>query len=299
MSGDRMSDEGEIEYLVNKLRGVSRRPEELSLVWSIASKETEKAYAQLFRYASDLQKLLSMQKVSESAESEKDAAYAQLEQYSKDFYKLLEDRETAYDQLAAAHLDTIRRLTVAAEYKDDDTGVHIVRMSEYSALIARTLGRDDNFSKNILMASPMHDIGKIGIPDYILQKPGKLTVEEWAIMKKHPEYGAKILAGSNAPTIQLAAEIALTHHEKYDGSGYPNGLKGDEIPISGRVAAVADVFDALTMNRSYRPAMSEENAIAIIEGGRASHFDPEIVDAFLSVSDEIVETREQINVSEE
>lgn len=237
----------------------------------------------------------AMQEQLDEAEKEKTAAYQQLERYSSDFMKTLKQREKAYNALANAHLDSLRRLAAAAEFKDDDTGVHILRMSNYSAIIARAYGMDENYCDLLQQASPMHDIGKIGIPDSVLKKPGKLTEEEWVTMRKHPEYGAKILSGSEVPVIQLASEIALSHHEKYDGSGYPSGLKGEEIPLSGRIVALADFFDALTMNRCYRPAMSDEKALGLVKEGRGQHFAPEVVDAFLSVVDEIIETRDRIN----
>ena len=204
-----------------------------------------------------------------------------------------EELKLAFDKIKAASLDTIYRLSIASEYKDEDTGAHIKRMSRYCAAVARGLGLDENTIETILYAAPMHDLGKIGIPDAILVKPGKLDPLEWEIMKKHTVIGAKILKSSDAEFIRLGETIAQYHHEKWDGSGYPNSLKGAEIPIPGRIAAIADVFDALTSKRSYKEPFSVEKSLAIIKEGRGSHFDPDVVDAFFAVQDEILTIKEQ------
>ncbi|MFC1934153.1 HD domain-containing phosphohydrolase [Chloroflexota bacterium] len=193
----------------------------------------------------------------------------------------------ALDKIKTASLDTVYRLSRAAEYKDEDTGAHVERMSHYSSAIARGMGRDDEFVERILWAAPMHDIGKIGIPDRVLQKPGKLDSDEWVIMKQHTTIGAEILKDASADFISLAAEIALSHHEKWDGSGYPQGLKGSDIPLGGRIVALADVFDALTSERPYKVPFPIEKALAIIKEGHGSHFDPQVADAFLTIEDEI------------
>ena len=192
-----------------------------------------------------------------------------------------------------AHLDTITRLAVAAEYKDVDTAAHIERMSRYSALLARALGMDDDYVQNMRLASPMHDVGKIGIPDAILLKPGKLTEAEFEHMKKHTEIGARILGGSDVPLLQMSEVIAITHHEKWDGSGYPRALKGEEIPVDGRIVALADVFDALTSRRCYKPAFTVEKALEMIREGSGKHFDPHCVEAFLSVLGEVLEIKKE------
>ncbi len=197
----------------------------------------------------------------------------------------------AVEKLKLASLDTVLRLARAAEYRDEDTGAHIKRMSQYSAAIARRLGLEDREVENILYAAPMHDVGKIGIPDHILLKTGNLDEDEWEVMKKHTVIGAEILQGSDAEFIQLAEIIALTHHEKWDGSGYPQGLGGSEIPLAGRIAALADTFDALTSTRPYRKALPVEESLDIIRQGRGSHFDPDIVDASLAITDEILSIR--------
>lgn len=194
----------------------------------------------------------------------------------------------AVESLKAASLDTIYRLSMAAEYKDEATGAHLKRMSRFSAAIARRLGLPDGTVETILYAAPMHDLGKIGIPDGILMKPTELEPLEFEIIKQHTVIGAKILEGSESELIQMAESVAGCHHEKWDGSGYPNGLKGIEIPIAARIVAVADVFDALTSKRPYKGPFSAERALAIIRDGRGSHFDPDVVDAFFAIQDEVL-----------
>ena len=196
-------------------------------------------------------------------------------------------------KLKEASLDTIHRLARAAEYKDKDTGAHIIRMSNYSATVARKMGLNDRTVEAILYAAPMHDVGKIGTPDQILLKPGKLDPDEWEIMKQHTSNGGRILEGSSAGFIKLAEVIALTHHEKWDGSGYPDGLKGSKIPLIGRVVAIGDVFDALTSKRPYKEAFPLDIAYGIIRESRGSHFDPDVVDAFFSIEDEILSIKER------
>ena len=194
----------------------------------------------------------------------------------------------AFEKIKVASLDTIYRLSRAAEYKDEDTGAHILRMSNYSAVVARKMGLNEKSVEAILYAAPMHDIGKIGTPDRILLKPGKLDPGEWEIMKQHATNGGRILEGSDAGFIKLGEVIALTHHEKWDGSGYPKGLKGSKIPQAGRITAIADVFDALTSKRPYKEPFSLEKSFAIIKEGRGNHFDPDVVDAFFAIEDEIL-----------
>lgn len=196
------------------------------------------------------------------------------------------------------HLDAVRYLVMAAEFKDHDTGAHLVRIGYLSALLAPACGCDDDFSRLILHASTVHDVGKIGIPDHILKKQSPLTLEEREVMHRHAEYGAKILSGSDFPVLNLAAEIALTHHECYDGCGYPRGLRGNMIPLSGRIVAVVDVFDALAMDRSYRAAIQVEKAFDVLRQGRGRHFDPDVVDAFFDIADDVLALRERINSGE-
>ena len=184
------------------------------------------------------------------------------------------------EQLKLAHVDLVHRLGCAAEYKDTDTGEHIVRMSKYSKILALAYGMNEQHAELLKQAAPMHDIGKIGIPDAILLKPGKLTAEEFEHMKQHAKIGAKILANSSSPLLQLAYILAMEHHEKWDGSGYPNGLKGEEISIEGRIVAIADVFDALTSKRPYKQAWSVDEAISHMREQAGKHFDPQLIALF-------------------
>ncbi len=213
--------------------------------------------------------------------------------------KYMADRAHHLEDMVAVRTQEIRdrekeliiRISRAAEFRDPETGAHIQRMAHYSWLIARNLGLDLVAQNLILEAAPMHDVGKIGIPDYILLKPGRLTPGEFEIMKGHSLLGFELLDGSGAEILRAGAEIALTHHEKYDGSGYPNGLKGDDIPLFGRIVAVADVFDALTSERPYKQAWPLEEAAKFLKEGCGTHFDPECVRAFLDAWDEAVEIR--------
>jgi putative two-component system response regulator len=209
--------------------------------------------------------------------------------------KRTEELKQAFERIKTASLETIYRLSMASECKDECTGAHIKRMSRYSAAVARRMGQDESAIETILYAASMHDLGKIGIPDQILAKPSKLDPEEWEIMKQHTVIGAKILTGSTAEFIRLAETIAQCHHEKWDGSGYPNSLKGIEISIAGRIAAIADVFDALTSRRPYKESLTVEKSLTIIREGRGSHFDPDVVDAFFGIQEEILTIKKQYN----
>jgi len=205
----------------------------------------------------------------------------------------------AFEIIKAASLETIYRLCMASEYKDKETGAHIKRMSRYSAAVASRMGLDESTVETILYAAPMHDLGKIGIPDRIMAKPTKLDPAEWEIMKQHTVIGAKILKGSDAGFIKAGESIALHHHERWDGSGYPNGLKGIKIPIAGRITAITDAFDALTYKRSYKAAFSVEMSLAIIREGRGSHFDPDVTDAFFAIQDEILAIKKQYDADDQ
>jgi putative two-component system response regulator len=189
--------------------------------------------------------------------------------------------------IEVAESEILRRLSMAVEWRDDDTGQHIDRVSRFSALLARRAGLDPQLWEPIRLASPLHDAGKVAIPDAVLLKPGKLTDAERAVMETHARRGYDLLRGSHSATLELAAKIAWTHHEKYDGSGYPRGLVGDDIPVEGRIVAVVDVFDALTSDRVYRDAFSVEQALDMMSAGRGTHFDPWLFDAFLASHDEM------------
>jgi putative two-component system response regulator len=199
------------------------------------------------------------------------------------------------DKLKKTHVELIQRLGRAAEYKDNETGMHVLRMSRYSQVLAKAAGLSDDEADDLLQAAPMHDIGKIGIPDDILLKPSKLTPDEFAHMQHHTHIGAEILGDSEAGLIQLAHTVAMTHHEKWDGSGYPNGLKGEDIPLAGRIVAIADVFDALTSKRPYKEAWSVEKTLNVIKKDSGTHFDPNLVELLEANLDEILRIKEELS----
>ncbi|MBV8679733.1 MAG: response regulator [Aquitalea sp.] len=206
---------------------------------------------------------------------------------------LLEEVKQATAEIRAREKEAILRLSRAAEYRDPETGAHLLRMSAYTRLIARQVGLPLQEQEMLQEAAPMHDIGKVGIPDAILLKPGKLTAEEMAVMRQHPSFGHEILTGSVSPLLQCAAVVALSHHEKYDGSGYPQGLAGQDIPLWGRIVAIADVFDALTSARPYKKAWPLDKAREFLISQKNHHFDPECVDALLAVWPEVITIRQQ------
>ena len=185
------------------------------------------------------------------------------------------------EELRATRLEIVQRLGLAAEYKDNETGLHVIRMSHFSRILGLAAGMTELDADDLLHAAPMHDVGKIGIPDRILQKPGPLDPDEWKIMQSHATIGAEIIGEHPNGMLALARNIALTHHEKWDGSGYPKGLKGEEIPLEGRITAIADVFDALTSVRPYKKAWTEEEALDFLVQQKGKHFDPVLVDLFL------------------
>lgn len=222
--------------------------------------------------------------------------------YMRDNQAYLEERikeqtrviRNAMSNLQEASLETIMRLTKASEYRDDDTGDHINRVSLYAGAIARELGMGEEYAKSLEYAAPMHDVGKIGIPDGILLKPGRLTEEEWKVMKTHTTMGRDILQGSKFGFIKLAEELAYTHHEKWDGSGYPRGLTGNEIPTSGLITAIVDVFDALLSKRPYKEPFPLEKTLSIIKEGEGRHFSPEVLKAFFGSMASLLEIREKL-----
>jgi len=228
-----------------------------------------------------------------------EAEIKQVEHYAQELNQALSEIQNTHDELRSAYIDTINRLVLASEYKDEDTGDHIIRISRISALIAEKIGLPHNEINNILYAAPMHDIGKIGIPDHILLKPGRLTAQEFDIIKTHTTIGASILVNSKADVLKTAHDIALTHHEKWNGKGYPSALQKEEIPIAGRIVGFVDVLDALTSNRPYKKAYPFELACEIIKKERENHFDPVIVDTFFSNIDEIAAIKETITTIEE
>ncbi|MBM6550215.1 response regulator [Marinomonas ostreistagni] len=209
--------------------------------------------------------------------------------------------EQRTSQLKEALVSAVNMLSEAGTYNDEHTGSHMWRMADYCAVLARSLGWPEDKVEHLQLAAPMHDTGKIGIPDSILKAPRKLTEEEWVIMRQHPSIGAEILGKSQAPLFQIAAQVALGHHEKWDGSGYPKGLAGEDIPIAARIVALADVFDALTMERPYKKAWPIEEAYQYLRDQAGSHFDPKLVELFIAQDEEVRavkrswEEREQMN----
>lgn len=197
------------------------------------------------------------------------------------------------DELKRTRLQIIQRLGRAAEYKDNETGLHVMRMSHYSRVLALAWGFSADMAEDLLNAAPMHDIGKIGIPDSIMLKPGKLTDEEFTMMKRHPLIGAEILGESDSQLLELARSVALYHHEKWDGSGYPHGLKGEDIPVEARIVALADVFDALTSKRPYKDAWPVEQALEHIRQQSGKHFDPQLVNLLQQQLPAILEIKER------
>ena len=246
---------------------------------------------QLQKYAQDLAEVYNSEK---EKRKELQMSDQQLVKYADDLNKTILELKTANQELQESYIDTIHRLALAAEYKDEDTGDHIIRMGRYSALIAEKLDLPSKEVQNILYASPMHDVGKIGIPDSILMKPGKLTEEEFTTMKNHSIIGANLLSYSKSEVLKLAEEIAISHHEKWNGKGYPQGLAGEEIPLVGRIVGLADVFDALTSKRPYKDPFPVEKAIDIIKQERGEHFDPDVVDVFLENIDEILKIKAEV-----
>ncbi|QLA82902.1 HD domain-containing protein [Acidovorax sp. JMULE5] len=224
------------------------------------------------------------------------AAADQMEKIVFDLGRVYQERNEALQEVARAHHEALFLLSMAAEYKDGDTGIHIVRIGFLAEALALFLGESKDYALMLRKAAPMHDIGKIGIPDEVLKKPGAFTPQERAIMNQHSAIGADILGKSRIALFQMAAEIALAHHERWDGKGYPNQLAGPAIPLSGRIVTIVDFYDALTMDRVYRPAFSHEKALEMLLAERGKAFDPDIVDCFLRNSAAISALREQVTV---
>ncbi|MFO1270865.1 MAG: HD domain-containing phosphohydrolase [Rubrivivax sp.] len=213
----------------------------------------------------------------------------------RDLGRMYRERNEALQEVTRAHHDALFRLALAAEYRDDDTGEHIVRLGFMAEALALALGEPASWAAVLRKAAPMHDIGKIGIPDGVLKKPGRLSPEERAVMCRHAEIGADILGQSRIALFKLAAEVALTHHERWDGSGYPRGLAGEQIPLSGRIVAVVDFFDALTMDRCYRKALPDAQALEMLAGESGRAFDPRLVQTFVAESSRMVALRDAVN----
>ena len=213
--------------------------------------------------------------------------------------RLRQEARESHEELKKAYIDSIHRLVMASEFKDEDTGDHIVRIGEYCRLMAEKIGWSARDVEMIGYAAPMHDVGKIGIPDKILLKPGKLTTEEFEVMKTHTTIGAQLLSRSKSGILEMARRIALTHHEWFDGNGYPNGVKGTDIPVSGRIVAIVDAFDALTSKRPYKEPYPPHMALDVIRNEKGTHFDPDLTDLFMDYFSEFLTIRESIGSFEE
>ena len=206
---------------------------------------------------------------------------------TRELQEALVEVEAARRRTHEAHMDTIHRLTLAGEYKDRDTADHVERIGRFSEVVARGMGLPPKTVDVVRNAAPLHDVGKVGIPDAILLKPGRLEPDEWAVMRAHTTMGAQILAHSGSDVIQMGASIALAHHERWDGGGYPYGIGGQEIPLEARICAVVDFFDALTVDRPYRRAMPDDEVIQMMIDASGKHFDPDILGVFLDAREEI------------
>jgi len=235
-----------------------------------------------------LTSILKMKEAQDELHRYQDHLEDMVEQRTASLSKALEGMAEAQQLAYMAQLETVERLAIVAEYKDQVTAKHIRRMSEYCAVIARGLKLSPSEVELILYASLMHDVGKIAVPDAILQKPARLDTTEWDVMRLHPRVGSRILALSSSEILEAGRVIALYHHERWDGAGYPDGLAGEKIPLSGRICAVADVFDAVTSVRPYKPAYPNDEAVRILRDGRGTQFDPRVVDVFLECFDEIL-----------
>jgi len=246
---------------------------------------------QVKRYAQDIAELYKLER---EKRANLETAYSQLHEYAIALNDTVKQAKEANTELKNSYLDTIRRLVMVAEFKDEDTGDHISRMSRYCALIAEKLGLPSEECSIIFSAAPMHDVGKVSIPDAIMMKPGKLTKVEFEVIKAHTTVGARILSNSKAILIQCAEQIALSHHEKWNGKGYPHGLAGEDIPLTGRIVGLADVFDALTSRRPYKDPYPVEVAREIITKERGEHFDPDVTDVFLDHFDDMLQIKKEV-----
>ncbi len=250
-------------------------------------RKLELAQLQMNAYARDLQEVIQREK----AKSRQLAVInAQLKSYARDLKTAISLERERASQLESAYYETISRLAHASSFKDKETGAHIRRLSHYGKLLALESGASLREAELIFAAAPMHDVGKIGIPDSVLHKEGPLSPEEWVIMRQHTEIGAALLGGSESRLLEVCREIAISHHERWDGTGYPNGLKGEDIPFAGRIIALCDVYDALRSDRPYKKGFTHEASCNIILEGdgrvQPEHFDPNVLAAFARIHQE-------------
>ena len=240
------------------------------------------AYSQLELYARDLRHLLDREATKTR---QLEAANRQLERYAQDLKRAVEEERHRRTELNRAYFDSLLRLARAAEYRDGETGFHMQRMGLYAKVLAQRLGLAEEEAEDLAVAAPLHDVGKIGVPDRVLLEPGPLTAEERKIMERHTSIGASLLEGSPSEVVELARTIALTHHERWDGSGYPRGLAGEEIPLAGRIVMLCDQYDALRSARPYKEPLGHETTCAILAEGdgrtEPRHFDPRLLATFL------------------
>jgi len=222
-------------------------------------------------------------------------AFGQMMRLVTDLRRMYRERNEALQEVSRAHHEALFRLALAAETRDDETGVHIVRIGFLAEALALAAGMSAGEAAMLRQAAPLHDVGKIGIPDGVLKKPGPLLADERAVMDQHPALGASILGQSRIPLFRMAADVALTHHERWDGTGYPNRLSGEQIPLGGRLVAVVDFFDALTMDRCYRKAFTDQRALDMLRAQRGHAFDPRLVDVFLEAAPRFIALRDRIN----
>lgn len=263
-------------------------------------KHIESTHAQMRRYARDLNEVVRRERAKSLALKN---ANGQLRIYAEQLQASVEREQQRTRDLEDAYLEMVKRLMNASTYKDRETGEHIQRLGHYSRVLALEVGLAESEANMLFTAAPMHDLGKIGVPDRVLYKEGPLDAEEWAVMNQHPAIGARLLEGSKSPLIEMARKIALGHHERWDGTGYPNGLRGEAIPMAARIVAIADCYDALRSRRPYKAAVSHEQTCAIILHGDGrtapEHFDPIVLEGFVRVQRQMDEIWESIKDPEQ
>lgn len=258
-------------------------------------KEVELSHLRLQSFLRDLADLILREKEKSKALVE---ANQKLKAYAERLNASIEREKQRTRDLEQAHIEMVQRLMNASAYKDKETGEHIRRISHYSRILALEMGMDEASADLLYAAAPMHDLGKIGVPDSVMYKEGPLDEDEWKLMRQHPEIGARLLEGSSSPLIELSRQVALCHHERWDGTGYPHGLKGEEIPVAARIVAVADSYDAIRSRRPYKESCTHEHACRVILEGdqrtKPQHFDPKVLEAFARVHRKFAETFDEI-----